>query len=80
MQPGDRVVGFSYSMRANSVLISVWNRLGSNKASVEALKDFIIERLSPELRPTEAKNYFYKKHSEHAGWEDIVKVAGVDVK
>lgn len=65
-------------MRSNSVLISVWNKRGSNKASVEALKDCIIERLSPELRPTDAKNYFYKKHSEHAGWEDIVRAAGVD--
>jgi hypothetical protein len=64
-------------MRFNAVLISVWNRCGGNQKSVDALKDFIIKRLSPELRPTEPKAYFYKKHSEHDGWAEIIKPAKV---
>jgi hypothetical protein len=73
--PGDKVVGISYSMRFNTCLVSVWNRRGGNQKSVEALKDFLIERLSPELRPTDAKAYFYKKHSDHADFAEIVEKA-----
>ncbi|KKA18784.1 Translation initiation factor eIF4E [Rasamsonia emersonii CBS 393.64] len=68
----DHVLGVSTSVRFNSHLISVWNKLGSNERSIKRLEATILDRLSPELRPTTAAaggnssySYFYKRHAEH---------------
>ena len=31
----------------------------------------MLEKVSPELKP-QPKNYYYKKHSEHAGFSEVV--------
>jgi len=40
---------------------------------VEVLEKMMLERLSPELRPRSKTEYYYKKHSEHEGWEEAVR-------
>lgn len=61
------------SVRFNSHLISIWNKSGSNLKSIKALGDTIIQRLSPELRPTSSRSYFYKRHDEHEGYQAAVE-------
>lgn len=75
----DHVIGISISIRFNTQLISVWNKLGSNERSVKMLEQTIIDRLSPELRPADNKNYassyFYKRHADHEGFQEAVERA-----
>lgn len=69
----DHVLGISMSVRFNSHLISVWNKCGSNPTAIEALEKIILERLSPDLRPTgPTRSYFYKRHDEHEGFQAAV--------
>jgi hypothetical protein len=68
----DHVLGVSTSVRFNSHLVSVWNKSGSNERSIKALETTIINRLSPELRPTGSSTYFYKRHDEHEGFRQAV--------
>ena len=68
----DHVLGISYSVRFNGVLISVWNRHGANEKSVQALKDVIMARISVAGAATAS---FYKKHSEHEGFGEAVAAA-----
>ena len=72
--PGDDICGLSYSVRFNSVLITIWNRDGSNEKSINGIRDVVLEKLSPELKPKD-NAIFYKKHSEHAGFEEAVAKA-----
>ncbi|EEA23177.1 hypothetical protein TMatcc_002037 [Talaromyces marneffei ATCC 18224] len=75
----DHVLGVSISVRFNTHLISVWNKLGSNERSVKILEQTIIDRLSPELRPADNKSYvssssyFYKRHADHDGFQEAVE-------
>ncbi|KAE8149402.1 translation initiation factor eIF 4e-like domain-containing protein [Aspergillus avenaceus] len=71
----DHVLGVSTSVRFNTHLISVWNKLGSNERSIKALEQVILDRLSPELRPTGTGSnaYFYKRHDENEGFQDAVQ-------
>lgn len=55
-------------MRFNSHLISIWHRDGSNKKSIDAILETVLEELPAELKP-KPDNYFYKKHSDHAGFK-----------
>ncbi|KAL1865558.1 hypothetical protein Plec18167_009371 [Paecilomyces lecythidis] len=71
----DHVLGVSTSIRFNSHLISVWNKLGSNQRAIKALEETIIDRLSPELRPAGASSYFYKRHDEHDGYQQAVEAS-----
>ncbi|OJJ81032.1 eukaryotic translation initiation factor 4E [Aspergillus glaucus CBS 516.65] len=62
----DHVLGISSSVRFNSHLISVWNKLGDNELSIKTLERTILERLSPDLRPSgsHADGYSYRRHGE----------------
>lgn len=60
--------GVGLSVRFNSHLISVWHREGSNQKSIDAILATVLEELPPELKP-KPDNYFYKKHSDHAGFK-----------
>lgn len=76
----DHIIGVSISIRFNTYLISVWNKLGSNERSVKILEHTIIDRLSPELRPADTKNFsssscFYKRHADHEGFREAVERA-----
>jgi hypothetical protein len=80
MTEHDHIIGVSISIRFNTHLISVWNKLGSNERSVMILKRTIIDRLSSELRPADNKSfvsssYFYKRHADHEGFQEAVERA-----
>ncbi|KAK7413444.1 hypothetical protein QQX98_007669 [Neonectria punicea] len=64
----DQLCGVGLSARFNSHLISIWHRDASKKNSIEAILACILEDLPAELRP-KADSYFYKKHSDHAGFK-----------
>lgn len=55
-------------MRFNSHLITIWHRDGSKQASIDGILAAVLSELPAELRP-KSDNYFYKKHSDHAGFK-----------
>ncbi|KAL8923885.1 MAG: hypothetical protein Q9208_004321 [Pyrenodesmia sp. 3 TL-2023] len=74
---GDDLCGISLSRRFNSDLITIWNRRAPTtepSPSVTGIKDVILAQLSDNLKPKEG-SFYYKKHSEHAGFEEIVAAA-----
>ena len=80
----DHVLGISYSPRLYWAHISVWTKKGSNKQSTGLLQKTILERLNEDLKPTSASEYYYKKHSDHEGWEgatrDVREIANTKSK
>lgn len=62
------------SVRFNSNLITIWNRDGANEKTKEGILDVVLEKVSPELKP-QPRNYYYKQHSEHAGFSEVVAKA-----
>lgn len=46
----------------------MWHRDSSKQASIDGLLACILNDLPAEQKPR-ADNYFYKKHSEHAGFK-----------
>lgn len=56
-------------MRFNSHLISIWHRDASKQKSIDGLLEVVLESLPEELKPKGPDNYFYKKHSDHAGFK-----------
>lgn len=69
----DHVLGVSYSPRLYWAHISVWTKKGNSKRSIEQLESTVLERLSQDLKPRSVSEYYYKKHSEHEGWEEATK-------
>jgi len=65
---GDQICGVGLSVRFNSHLISIWHRDSSKQTSIDNILACVLEELPTELRP-KADNYFYKKHSDHAGFK-----------
>jgi len=65
---GDQLCGVGLSVRFNSHLISIWHRDASKQKSIDALLAVVLEELPTELKP-KPDNYFYKKHSDHAGFK-----------
>lgn len=61
----------TFSARFNSNLINIWNRDGTNQKSVDDILATVLEKISPEIKPKEG-SYYYKKHSEHAGYDEVV--------
>ncbi|KAB5575702.1 eukaryotic initiation factor 4E [Coniochaeta sp. 2T2.1] len=68
LEEGDQICGVGLSVRFNSHLISIWHRESSKKQSVDGILQCVLENLPAELRP-KPDNYFYKKHSDHAGFK-----------
>jgi hypothetical protein len=46
----------------------VWHRDASKQKSIDAILATVLEELPAELKP-KPDNYFYKKHSDHAGFK-----------
>ena len=65
----DDICGISYSVRFNSILITIWNRDCENQEGIDRLKQTVLESLPDELQLPE-RSYYYKKHSEHAGFRN----------
>ncbi|RFU31256.1 hypothetical protein B7463_g5052, partial [Scytalidium lignicola] len=70
LDDGDQLCGVGLSVRFNSHLISVWHRDASKQKSIDAILATVLEELPEELRP-KPDNYFYKKHSDHAGFKGL---------
>jgi len=68
LELGDQLCGVGLSVRFNSHLISIWHRDASKQKSVDDLLATVLEELPAELKP-KPDNYFYKKHSDHAGFK-----------
>lgn len=65
---GDQLCGVGLSVRFNSHLISIWHRDASRQKSIDALLATVLEELPDDMTP-KPDNYFYKKHSDHAGFK-----------
>ena len=65
---GDQLCGVGLSIRFTSHLITVWHRDASKKKSVDGILRCLLEALPEDVRPRQ-DNYFYKKHSDHAGFK-----------
>lgn len=65
---GDQLCGVGLSVRFNSHLISVWHRDASKQKSIDAILVTVLEELPDEMKPR-PDNYFYKRHSDHAGFK-----------
>ncbi|MCJ1394790.1 hypothetical protein MMC18_007670 [Xylographa bjoerkii] len=74
IQPKDDLCGISLSVRFNSNLIMIWNRDGTAQASIDGIRDVVLNNLSPEIRPKD-NSYYYKQHSDHAGFSEVVAKA-----
>ena len=72
---GDDLCGVSLSIRFNANLITIWNRNGANQKTIDGILAVVLEKIDPSLKPKEG-SYYYKKHSEHAGYSDVVGKAG----
>ncbi|TGO32996.1 hypothetical protein BHYA_0274g00100 [Botrytis hyacinthi] len=68
LESGDQLCGVGLSVRFNSHLISIWHRDASKQKSIDALLATVMEELPQELKP-KPDNFFYKKHSDHAGFK-----------
>lgn len=68
LDKGDQICGVGLSVRFNSHLISIWHRESDKQKSVDGLLKCVLDELPTELQPR-AENYFYKKHSDHAGFK-----------
>ena len=62
------------SVRFNSNLITIWNRDGANEKTKDGILAVVLENLTSDLKP-QPRNYYYKKHSEHAGFSEVVAKA-----
>jgi len=63
----DDICGISLSIRFTSYLVQIWNRDGNHDQGIQRIFDAVVSELSPDLQPKEGM-YFYKKHSDHAGF------------
>jgi hypothetical protein len=68
LEDGDQLCGVGLSVRFNSHLITIWHRDASKQRSIDNMLACVLEELPAELRP-KAESYFYKKHSDHAGFK-----------
>lgn len=64
----DQLCGVGLSVRFNSHLITIWHRDSSKKTSIDGLLQCIFNDIPEEMRP-KPDTYFYKKHSDHAGFK-----------
>ena len=71
IEPGDDLCGLSLSVRFNNNLISIWNRNGANEKTKEGILAVLLDQISPELKPRDG-HFYYKRHSEHAGFSEVV--------
>jgi Eukaryotic initiation factor 4E len=73
----DAILGMSFAPRGLWVGVSVWLKSGDGWKTVERT---ILDRLTAELRPENERDYYWKKHSEHEGWEEAVGRKKEDAK
>ncbi|OCK93143.1 translation initiation factor eIF4e, partial [Cenococcum geophilum 1.58] len=65
----DDICGISLSVRFTSTLITIWNRDADHSSGVQKILEVVLNNLPPELQLKNDSAYYYKKHSEHAGFK-----------
>jgi hypothetical protein len=55
-------------VRFNSMLITIWNRDGTHEAGKQRILETVLREVPEHLIPKRPDMYYYKKHSEHAGY------------
>ncbi|KAF2434019.1 translation initiation factor eIF4e [Tothia fuscella] len=63
----DDICGASYSVRFTSILITIWNRDADHEDGIKRILDTVLEQVPEEIVPKPSA-YYYKKHSDHAGF------------
>ncbi|KAF2666925.1 translation initiation factor eIF4e [Microthyrium microscopicum] len=71
----DDICGVSLSVRFTSYLITIWNRDANHTEGKQRILETVLTELPPELQPRE-NMYYYKAHSEHAGFKAPESIAG----
>ncbi|KAL8418327.1 hypothetical protein RB594_001799 [Gaeumannomyces avenae] len=71
LEEGDQICGVGLSVRFKAHLISIWHRDSSKQKSIDGMLAVVLEALSslPEDQKPKPDSYFYKKHSDHAGFK-----------
>lgn len=70
---GDDLCGISMSTRFNTNLISIWHRRADASSSKEGILRVVKETIAPDLKEVLVDgSYYYKRHSEHAGFSELV--------
>ena len=64
----DDICGISLSIRFTSTLITIWNRDADHASGVDNILQTVLAHLPPDLVPRDTQ-YYYKRHSEHAGFK-----------
>ena len=64
----DDICGVSFRPRFASVLVTIWNRDGDHTEGVQRIAEVVLRTMPEHLRPKEG-SYYYKKHSEHEGFD-----------
>jgi len=64
----DDICGVSYSVRFNSMLVTIWNRDGDHEAGKNRILETVLREVPEHLVPKRSDLYYYKKHSSHAGF------------
>lgn len=49
----------------------MWNRDGAATASIDGILATILAKISPDVQPKDG-SYYYKRHSEHAGYDEAL--------
>lgn len=77
-EKGDQLCGVGLSVRFNSHLISIWHRDASKQKSVDAILELVLTKAIPDDFPQlKPDSYFYKKHSDHAGFNPSPEMQAV---
>ena len=63
----DDICGVSVSVRFNAMLIQIWNRDGNHQAAIDRIAETVLKQINPDIK-LRVGGYYYKKHSEHAGF------------
>ncbi|EAA32257.3 translation initiation factor eIF4e [Neurospora crassa] len=78
LEEGDQICGVGLSVRFNAHLISIWHRDASKQKSVDAILQLVLTKAIPDdFPPLKPDNYFYKKHSDHAGFNPSPEMQAV---
>ena len=64
----DDICGVSFRPRYASVLITIWNRDGDHQEGIQRIAETVVNSMPEHLRPKDG-SYYYKKHSDHEGFD-----------
>ncbi len=62
------------SIRFNSNLVTIWNFDRNNQKSIDAILALVLEELPEDIKAKDI-SYFYKKHSDHQGFDEAIAAA-----